>query len=295
MALHPFPPQAASDGLPPPLIVRAAGSLKAALQALAADFATHLPDAPPLDLGFGASGLLKDRLLAGEPAEVFASANLAHPQALHAAGRAGPVRCFCANALCALVASGVAVSSEDLPERLLDPALRVGISTPGADPSGDYAWALFDRIETLPGHAGSAARLKAKALQLTGSPAHPRPPAGCNVYGALVAGGQADLFLTYRSNARLAQAEQPQLRLVELPSALLARADYGVVLLHGARPAAARFVDHLCGPVGQAVLRGLGFLPPGADPQVEGVQAPHRPDPPERLPPQPASVRGAPP
>ena len=33
-------------------------------------------------VGFGASGLLKDRLLAGEVAQVFASANMEHPQAV---------------------------------------------------------------------------------------------------------------------------------------------------------------------------------------------------------------------
>jgi ABC-type molybdate transport system substrate-binding protein len=33
-------------------------------------------------LTFGASGLLKDRIQAGERADVFASANMEHPQAL---------------------------------------------------------------------------------------------------------------------------------------------------------------------------------------------------------------------
>ena len=37
---------------------------------------------------FGASGLLKDRIVAGESPQVFASANMEHPEALVAAGRA---------------------------------------------------------------------------------------------------------------------------------------------------------------------------------------------------------------
>jgi len=43
---------------------------------------------------FGASGLLRERIEMGEPAEVFASANMEHPQALERAGRAGPVKLF---------------------------------------------------------------------------------------------------------------------------------------------------------------------------------------------------------
>lgn len=260
------PPAPLAPPGPGPFTVLAAGSLKPALQRIARDFVAAEPGAARPVLGFGASGLLKDRLMAGEPAEVFASANLAHPQALHAAGRAGPVRCFTANGLCVLARSGLGLTPATLVDRLLDPALRIGTSTPGADPSGDYAWALFDRIDAQPGRAGSGARLKAKALALTGGPAHPRPAADGNVYAALLAEGRAEVFLTYRSNARLAQAEQPQLDLVELPEALQLRADYGLVQLHGASPAAARFVEHLCGPAGQAVLQSLGFLPPGAGP-----------------------------
>ncbi len=40
---------------------------------------------------FGASGLLRERIAAGEPADVFASANMAHPQSL-AAPVAGTLR-----------------------------------------------------------------------------------------------------------------------------------------------------------------------------------------------------------
>jgi ABC-type molybdate transport system substrate-binding protein len=39
---------------------------------------------------FGASGLLKDEIAAGAKAEVFASANMEHPQALAAEKRSGP-------------------------------------------------------------------------------------------------------------------------------------------------------------------------------------------------------------
>ena len=126
--------------------VYAAGSLRAALGDAAREFEAAQPG-KPLRFTFGAAGLLKDRLLAGEPADVYASANLDHPEMLHRAGRSGPVRRFARNALCALVAPGVDVTSADLVQRMLDPAVKLGTSTPLADPSGDYAWQLFERIE----------------------------------------------------------------------------------------------------------------------------------------------------
>jgi ABC-type molybdate transport system substrate-binding protein len=43
--------------------------------------------------------------------------------------------------------------------------VRVGTSTPVADPSGDYAFALFRRAEELA--PGARAKLESKALQLT--------------------------------------------------------------------------------------------------------------------------------
>ena len=84
---------------------------------------------------------------------------------------------------------------------MLDPAIKLGTSTPKSDPSGDYAWAVFRNIDRL--RPGSFAVLERKALQLVGGPSTPAPPADRSVYAALIADGQADLFLTYCTNARL--------------------------------------------------------------------------------------------
>lgn len=243
----------------PELVVFAAGSLRAALTDVARAFEQAEPGRR-VSLNFGASGLLKDRLGAGERADVFASANMEHPAALAADGRATPVRRFARNALCALAAPGLDVTAETLVERMLDPAVKLGTSTPKADPSGDYAWQMFERIDRQ-GRPGAYAQLTGKALQLTGGPDSPRPPAGRNVYGALVAEGQADLFITYCTNASIAIGEQPRLRSVTVPDAINVGADYGVVTLQGASPLAAGFVDFLLGPTGQALLAKRGFLP----------------------------------
>jgi molybdate transport system substrate-binding protein len=239
--------------------VHAAGSLRAALLDTAKAFEAVQP-ASKLSFQFGASGLLKDRLLAGEATDVFASANMGHPRALQQAGKAGEVQRFTRNQMCLLVRPGLTVTDDSLVAQLLDPALKLGTSTPQADPSGDYAFQMFDRIEQA-GQAGSAQALKAKALQLTGGPNSPPPPAGRSVYGVLVAEGQADLFVTYCTNAVVARREQPGLQVVGVPARYNVSADYGVVLLTNAPPAARAYVDFLMSPAGQAVLAQHGFAP----------------------------------
>ncbi len=247
-------PRTATD-----ISVYAAGSLRAALTEAGQVFERAEPGVR-LRFTFGASGLLKDRLAAGERADVFASANMEHPQALADAGKAGEVQRFTRNALCALVAPGADVSPATLVSRMLDPAVKLGTSTPKADPSGDYAWLLFERIEQG-GVPGAFKALADKALQLTGGPQSPPPPPDRNVYGALVTSGQADIFITYCTNAVVAVREHPTLRSIDVPSAIQVSASYGATLLQGATPEAGRFLQFLLAPPGQTVLARHGFAP----------------------------------
>ncbi len=240
--------------------VFAAGSLRAALTEAGKAYEALQPGVR-LRFTFGASGLLKDRLLAGEAADVFASANMEHPQVLLAADRAQPVRHFARNTMCALVRPGLDVTPQTLVQRLLDPAVKVGTSTPKADPSGDYAWQMFERIEQA-GTPNAFATLSTKALQLTGGPQSAAPPANRNVYGVLVAQGAADLFITYCTNAVLAQREEPTLQVVNVPDAINVSAGYGITLLNPPSAAGQGFVDHLLAPPGQAVLARHGFSAP---------------------------------
>ena len=84
-----------------PLSLYAAGSLRTALGDVAASFS----DAYGVEIlpSFGPSGLMRERIEAGETAHVFASANMGHPRTLEEAGRGGPVALFARNRLCALV------------------------------------------------------------------------------------------------------------------------------------------------------------------------------------------------
>ena len=242
------------------VLVYAAGSLRGALTEVAAAWQAEQPPSSAR-LSFGASGLLKDRLLGGERADVFASANMEHPRALADVGRAAAPRVFARNQLCALGTPSFDATPQTLVARLLDPQVRVGSSTPKADPAGDYAFAMFERIERS-GHPGAFKVLADKALQLTGGPSSAPPPRDRNVYGALMAAGRADVFITYCTNAVIAQREVPTLRRIDIADDVNVSASYGVSVLAGAPGDAERFVQFLLAPAGQAVLARHGFAPP---------------------------------
>ena len=245
---------------PAPVKVLAAGSLRAALTDVARAFEAEAPD-HKVELGFGASGLLKDRLVGGERADVFASANMEHPQALAAVGKAEAPKPFARNLLCALGSGTFRATPETLIERLLDPAVRVATSTPKADPAGDYAFEMFERIDKN-GWPGARKVLADKALQLTGGPNSPPPPKDRNVYGAIMAAGQADVFITYCTNAVVARREVPALSIIDLPPAVNVSASYGVSVMNGAAPMGRDFVRFLLSPEGQALLARHGFATP---------------------------------
>ena len=240
-----------------PLQLYAAGSLRDALTEVARQFEAQTGQA--VGLTFGASGLLRERIEKGEPAQVFASADMDHPQRLAQAGGWTAPSVFALNQMCVLASPSVAASPETLLATMLRPDVRVGTSTPKADPSGDYAWALFRRAEVL--QPGAYALLNAKALKLTGGADSPRPPPGRSTYAWIMGEGQADMFLTYCTNAVAAQREVPGLKIINVPPDLQVAARYGVAARQG-DAAAAQLLQYMVSPSAQAVLQRYGFGQP---------------------------------
>ncbi|CAN7196276.1 molybdate ABC transporter substrate-binding protein [Bosea sp. LjRoot237] len=239
--------------------LHAAGSLRTALLDIAAAFQSET--GVLVSSQFGASGLLKDRLARGEPGEVFASANLEHPQALARAGLAGPAVLFARNELCAFLRPGLVATAATLLDLMLDPKVRLGTSTPRADPSGDYAFAVFARAESV--KPGAKAALEAKALNLTGGPECTPAPDGLNVYGHKLASGEADIFLAYCTNAQPLAKEQPGVAMLRLPDQLAVGADYGLTVLNKASLNGYRLAMFILSPQGQTILARHGFAAPG--------------------------------
>ncbi len=242
-------------GAQEPLRLYAAGSLRASLTEVSEAFTRD--QGAKVALTFGASGLLRERIEKGEPAEVFASADMQHPTTLMKAGKAGPVTLFVRNQLCGLAQPGLAVSPAALLDRRLDPTVKLGTSTPRNDPSGDYTWVLFEKAEKL--RSGAFKALDAKALKLVGAADSPQPPAGRTAYGWLMGEKKADLFLTYCTNAILATREVPGLQMVSIPEALAVGADYGLTVMKGARTDAGFLALYILSPAGQQILARHGF------------------------------------
>jgi ABC-type molybdate transport system substrate-binding protein len=243
------------------VLLHAAGSLRPALTEVIAAYQAKYGDT--VQPTFGASGLLKDRIAGGAKAEVFASANMANPEALASAGRAGPVVLFVRNRLCALVRPGLAVEPATLLDAMLDPNVKLGTSTPLADPSGDYAWEVFRKADSV--HPGAYTALDAKALKLTGGPASPAAPEGRTIYSVLLEQGDADMFLAYCTSAQSARTENPGQQVIALPETLAVGADYGLTVVAGASPAAYRFALFILSPEAQRIFTKHGFTAPNLE------------------------------
>jgi molybdate transport system substrate-binding protein len=239
--------------------VYAAGSLRAAFAAIADAFTARY--GIPVRFEFGASGLLRERLERGEPADVFASASMEHPRTLASRGQAGPVVLFARNELCALARDSLSATPTTLLDLMLDPTVKLATSTPKADPSGDYAGEMFRKADAL--RRGSGRRLEDKALQLTGGPNSVRPPAGTSVYAHAIQQGLADIFLTYCTNARAAVEAMRAGSVVTLPPALRVGAEYGLTVLNAAPPERAlKLALFIMSGQGQEIRARHGFSAP---------------------------------
>ena len=240
------------------VLLHAAGSLRGALTDVAQAF--EAASGIKVQAKWGPSGTLRDAIAAGERAEVFASANMAHPESLAKAGKAAPVVLFARNRLCALVRPGLSVTPDTLLATILRDDVKLATSTPKADPSGDYAWEVFRKADAI--RPGAFAALEKKALQLMGGANSMTPPPGRAVYGWHIAEGRADIFLNYCTAAAGAAAENPGQQVVALPDTLAVGADYGLTAMNGAAPAAWRFALFVMSGEGQRILAQHGFAAP---------------------------------
>lgn len=233
----------------------AAGSLRAALTDIGTSFTAKTGHR--VVAKFGPSGVLEKQIAGGAKADVFASANMDYPQALNRSNKSGPVLRFARNKLCALIKPGLTVDSANLLDRMLDPAIKLGTSTPNSDPSGDYAFEVFRKADTI--RPGARAVLESKALKLTGTVASAVPPPGRSVYGWHIAEGRADIFLVYCTAAAEARTQDRHQQIVQLPDPLTVGADYGLTVTNDAPAVADQFARFVLSADGQNVLIGYGF------------------------------------
>jgi ABC-type molybdate transport system substrate-binding protein len=210
---------------------------------------------------FGPSGVVRERIEKGEKADLFASADMGHPLKLLADGRATRVDMFTRNALCAFALPKVGLTATNFIDRLLDPAVKLGTSTPKADPAGDYTWIMFHRTDAL--HPGAFAALDRKAQQIVGGPANNAPVNGKDPAGAALAAGTIDVMIGYCSGRHRMLSLAPDLQVVEVPKEIAAGPEYGLAILKGSNPRAEDLALYILSPEGQQVLAQFGFAPVG--------------------------------
>ena len=195
----------------------------------------------------------------GEQADLLASADIGHPLALQKEGRATRVTMFTRNKLCGFATPKTGLTTANFVDRLLDPAVRLGTSTPKADPGGDYTWAMFQRIGAL--HPGSYAILDKKAQKIVGDPANNAPVGGKDPVVAAFAAERIDLFIGYCSGAKRLLLQLPELQVAEVPPVIANGPEYGLAILKGADPRTPDFALFMLSPISQQIFADYGFAP----------------------------------
>jgi len=236
--------------------VFAAGSLRGVVTDLAAEAGPTLGVA--VQPSFGGSGAMRERIEKGEAADLLMSADLGSPRKLESQGRTTvPIIAFARNRMCIVSRRSAGVTATNLIDRLLADGVRLKTSTPIADPSGDYAWSIFSKIEAVRPGAQAILERKAQAsMNLVAKPATPTQSAAA----ALFAANAIDMSITYCSGFAALEKELPELTSLLVPPALDPHPVYGVAVL-SAKPQALRLALFLLSEKGQAIIAKDGLVP----------------------------------
>jgi molybdate transport system substrate-binding protein len=236
-----------------PVVVYAAGSLRGVVGDLGKEAGPALGFEVKGE--FGGSGLMRERIEKGEKPDLLMSADMGSPQKLQAQGRTiVPVIAFAKNRECVVSRKALGVTPANLADKLLDPKVRIKTSQPIADPSGDYTWAIFDKIDAMRPGAGKTLKAKGEAnWTLTATPAQ-----GQTAQAALFAQDKIDMTIVYCSAA--VDKELPNLLTsFPVPAALDPHPQYGVAVL-SSRPEAMRLALYLLSEKGQAIVAKNGLV-----------------------------------
>lgn len=240
-----------TDGSHDQLVVFAASSLRDAFTALGATFERAHPGVT-VTFSFAGTQELRTQLEHGARADVFASADQRHMDALVAASRVSEPVLFARNEPVLVVATESAGTIRGLAD--LPRASRVIVGGPEV-PIGRYTLAVLDRASATLG-ADFRARVEARVVSRE-----------LNVRQVLakVALGEAQVGVVYRSDAK---AAGPSVTVVPIPPDINVVAAYPLAVVTGAaHPDLARaWVALVLSPEGRRALEDAGFSSPEATP-----------------------------
>jgi molybdenum ABC transporter molybdate-binding protein len=238
----------------------ASGSLREAMTEIAAQFqqATGVSVATE----FGPSGLMREKVEKGDPADVFASSDMSHPKRLLAEGRAVIVAEFARSSLCVVGAPRAGLSDRNVLAKLLEPTLELGIFPPHENQLGDYSLIVFQRAEKI--KPGTEQQLNAKAKFVSAGMVRGVIRPGEDFTVPLLREGTIDLLISYCSNAYMRiQPADRELTVAKLPPELNVAAHYGLALVKDAKPEAAQLAFFILSLKAQQILAHFGFSPLG--------------------------------
>ena len=208
---------------------------------------------------FGPSGLLRERIEKGDHADLFASADMGHPLKLLRDGRATRAVMFTRNTLCGIAVPRVGLTTANFLDRLLDPTVKLGTSTPKADPSGDYTWTMFRRADAL--RPGSYEILSGKAQQIVGGPSNNAPVDGKDPAVAALAAGRVDIVIGYCTAPSRGCRRWPSCRSRRCHMRLQRGPNMGSRCSQVAVSNAADLALFMLSPEGQQIFSRYGFAP----------------------------------
>lgn len=218
-----------------PVTVFAAASLTDAFTELGAEFQAQYPGVR-VELSFAGSSSLREQILAGAPADVFASANDENMDALVAAGEVRPPVEVATNQLAIAVPDGNPAGIGSLAD-FADSSLLLGLCAVEV-PCGAFAREAFARARVEPAVDTEEPDVRSLLTK--------------------VAAGDLDGGVVYATDVRMADAAVDG---IEIPAAqnVVVRYPMAVVAESDNVSLAEEFITFVQGPQGIAVLRRLGF------------------------------------
>jgi molybdate transport system substrate-binding protein len=222
------------------VVVFAAASLTGAFEEIASDLEAEEPGLDVL-LSFDASSSLAAQIVAGSPADVFASADLAQVIAVEEEGLVDSWEPFARNRLQVITPADNPAGIE-APEDLARPDVTVVLAAPEV-PAGAYARRFFDDLGLLD-------RVEANVVSNEQ-----------DVKDVLtkIRLGEADAGVVYVTDVTSDVASE--VRMIDTPDIESARATYGIaVLTEGPHPeGGGLFYERVLSDEGEKVLSGFGF------------------------------------
>jgi molybdate transport system substrate-binding protein len=220
------------------LTVYAASSLTTAFTALGKQFETDHPGTT-IVFNFGASSALARQIIAGAPADVFASASTANMKQVTDAQQARAPKTFATNVAEIAVAPASAARVHAVAD-LAAPGLRVALCQPEV-PCGALAHTVLAKahVEVTPATEG----LDVKSTL------------------AYVTNGSADAAIVYVTDVRAAGSAVTG---IEIPADVNASTAYPIAVVTATKNAslAGTFEDYVLSGAGQATLAAAGFRAP---------------------------------